>query len=101
MIGALRQCSRTNDSGLPWLWRVQLLAKGDFNEFVRSAVLPSVADAWFGVDSASFGNDTSFTCYIDTPKPARSLNKNCTDTLALERETEGLLGEYLGAGRQG
>ena len=46
------------------------------------------------------GYEVSFTRYFYKPKPLRSLEEIRADILALEKETEGLLGEIVGgAGR--
>ena len=42
------------------------------------------------------GYEVSFTRYFYKPQPLRTLEEIRADILALERETEGLLGEILG-----
>lgn len=44
------------------------------------------------------GYEISFTRYFYQPQPMRSLEEIRADILDLERETEGLLGEIVGAG---
>jgi type I restriction enzyme M protein len=44
------------------------------------------------------GYEISFTPYFSTPQPLRTLEEIRADILALERETDGLLGEIVGAG---
>ena len=41
------------------------------------------------------GNEISFTRYFYKPQPMRTLAEIRADILALEKETEGLLGEIL------
>ena len=46
-------------------------------------------------DSIKTGYEISFNRYFYKPKPLRSLEEVRADILALERETDGLLGEML------
>jgi len=46
------------------------------------------------------GDEISFTRYFYKPRPMRSLEEIRADILALERETEGLLEEIVGAGEK-
>ena len=59
-------------------------------------VLPYAANAWYQPDSVKVGYEISFTRYFYKPKPMRALEEIRTDILALEQETEGLLGEIIG-----
>ena len=43
------------------------------------------------------GYEISFTRYFYKPQPMRTLEEIRADILALERETEGLLGEIIGS----
>jgi type I restriction enzyme M protein len=45
------------------------------------------------------GYEVSFTRYFYKPKPLRTLEEIRADILALEKETEGLLGEIVGVRR--
>jgi type I restriction enzyme M protein len=59
-------------------------------------VLPHAADAWIDESSVKIGYEISFTRYFYKPVPLRSLEEIRADILALEKETEGLLGEIIG-----
>lgn len=75
---------------------VPLLEEGGIEAFLRREVLPHAADAWFVPESVKTGYEISFTRYFYKPQPLRSLEGIRADILALERETEGLLGEIVG-----
>ena len=75
--------------------QVPLLEKGGVEAFIRREVLPYATDAWYVPDSVKVGYEISFTRYFYKPKPLRPLEEIRADILALERETEGLLGEML------
>jgi len=77
---------------------VPLLEPGGIEAFLRREVVPHAADAWYDPDSVRTGYEVSFTRYFYKPQPLRSLEEIRTDILALEKETEGLLGEILGSG---
>ncbi len=76
--------------------QVPLLEEGGIETFVRREVLPYAADAWFDPDSVRIGYEISFTRYFYKPQPLRTLEEIRADILALEKETEGLLGEIVG-----
>jgi len=76
--------------------QVPLLEEGGIEAFLRREVLPHAADAWYVPDSVKTGYEVSFTRYFYKPKPLRTLEEIRADILALERETEGLLGEIIG-----
>jgi type I restriction enzyme M protein len=63
---------------------------------MRREVLPHAADAWYDPASVKTGYEVSFTRYFYKPQPLRSLEEIRADILALEKETEGLLGEIVG-----
>ena len=48
--------------------------------------------------ATKIGYEISFTRYFYKPQPLRALEEIRADILALERETEGLLSQILGAG---
>ena len=75
--------------------QVPLLEEGGVEAFIRREVLPYAPDAWYVPDSVKTGYEISFNLYFYKPKPLRSLEEVRADILALERETEGLLGEML------
>ena len=55
------------------------------------------ADAWHVPDGVRAGYEISFARYFYKPQPLRVLEEIRADILALERETEGLLGEIVGS----
>lgn len=76
--------------------QIPLQEEGGIDMFLRREVLPHAADAWVKADSVKIGYEISFTRYFYKPQPMRSLEEIRADILALEQETEGLLGEILG-----
>ena len=76
--------------------QVPLLEDGGIEAFLRREVLPHAADAWYVPDSVKTGYEISFTRYFYKPQPLRTLEEIRADILALEKETEGLLGEIIG-----
>ena len=75
--------------------QVPLLEEGGIDEFLRREVLPYAPDAWYVPDSVKVGYEISFTRHFYKPQPLRPLEEIRADILALERETEGLLGEIV------
>ncbi len=75
--------------------QVPLLEEGGVEAFIRREVLPYATDAWYVPNSIKTGYEISFTRHFYEPKPLRSLEEIRADIQALERETEGLLGEML------
>ena len=75
--------------------QVPLLEEGGVEAFIRREVLPYATDAWYAPDSVKVGYEISFTRHFYKPKPLRSLEEIRADIQALERATEGLLGEML------
>lgn len=84
------------DSDLRDTEQIPLLEEGGIEAFLRREVLPHVPDAWFVPDSVKTGYEISFTRYFYKPQPLRTLDEIRADILALEKETEGLLGEIIG-----
>ncbi|HWG96841.1 MAG TPA: SAM-dependent DNA methyltransferase, partial [Nitrospira sp.] len=84
------------DSELRDTEQIPLLEEGGIEAFIRREVLPHVLDAWYDPESVKTGYEISFTRYFYKPQPLRSLEEIRADILALERETEGLLGEIIG-----
>ena len=76
--------------------QIPLQEDGGIEAFLRREVLPYAADAWYQPDSVKIGYEISFTRYFYKPKPMRTLEEIRSDILALEKETEGLLGEIIG-----
>ena len=121
----LRPYPEYNDSGVPWLgeipkhWsstsfplhtsiveyepdpelrdteQVPLLEDGGIEAFFRREVLPHVPDAWIDESATKIGYEISFTRYFYKPQPLRTLEEIRADIEALEKETEGLLGQIL------
>jgi len=81
--------------------QVPLLEEGGIEAFLRREVLPHAPDAWYAPESVKTGYEISFTRYFYQPQPLRTLDEIRADILALEKETEGLLGEIIGAGKGG
>ena len=86
------------DSDLRDTEQIPLLEDGGIEAFIRREVLPHVADAWYDAESIKTGYEVSFTRYFYKPQPLRSLDEIRADILALEKETEGLLGDIIGTG---
>src|SRR5690349_1297667 len=78
--------------------QIPLLEEGGIETFLRREVLPHAPDAWYVPDSVKIGYEISFTRYFYKPQPLRTLEEIRADILALEKETEGLLSEIIGAG---
>src|SRR6185437_8363199 len=76
--------------------QVPVLEQGGIEAFLRREVLPYGGDAWYVADSVKTGYVISFTRYFYKPQPLRSLEEIRADIVALEQETDGLLGEILG-----
>jgi type I restriction enzyme M protein len=78
--------------------QVPLLEDGGIEAFLRREVLPHAPNAWYDPESVKTGYEVSFTRYFYKPQPLRTLAEIRADILALEKETEGLLGEIIGGG---
>lgn len=68
----------------------------DINEYFKREVLPHVPDAWMDRNKDKVGYEINFTKEFYKYKPLRSLEEIRKDIIALEKETEGLMGEVLG-----
>ncbi len=79
--------------------QIPMLEDGGIAAFLRREVLPHAADAWYDSESVKVGYEISFTRYFYKPQPMRTLEEIRADILAVERETEGLLAEIVGAVR--
>ena len=77
--------------------QIPLQETGGIEAFLQREVLPYATDAWCQPDNVKIGYEISFTRYFYKPKPMRTLQEIQADILALEKETEGLLGEVLGS----
>jgi type I restriction enzyme M protein len=78
--------------------QVPLLEDGGVESFLKREVLPFAPDAWYVPESTKTGYEISFTRHFYRPHPLRTLEEISADILTLERETEGLLSEIIGAG---
>jgi len=77
--------------------QVPLLEEGGVEGFIEREVLPYAPDAWIVPDSTKVGYEINFTRHFYKPKQLRPLEEIRADILAVERETEGLLEQILGA----
>ncbi len=75
--------------------QIPLLEEGGIDEFIKREVLPHNPDAWVDKDSIRIGYEINFNRYFYKPKPLRTLEDIRKDILAVEKETEGLLGSIL------
>ena len=76
--------------------QIPLTEEGGIEAFIKREVLPYSPDAWYLKNSVKIGYEISFTRYFYKPQPMRTLDEIRADILALERESEGLLGEIVG-----
>ena len=83
------------DSDLRDTEQVPLLEEGGIDTFFRREVLSHVADAWIDESATKIGYEISFTRYFYKPQPLRTLEEIRADIEALEKESEGLLGQIL------
>jgi len=87
------------DSELRDTETVPLKEPGGIEAFIRREVMPHAPDAWIDEAKTTIGYDISFTRYFYKPQPLRPLEAIRADILALERETEGLMADIIGAAR--
>jgi len=83
------------DSDLRDTEQVPLLEPGGIEAFIRREVLPYTPDAWVDESATKIGYEISFTRHFYKPQPLRTLGEISADILALEKETEDLLGEIV------
>ena len=76
--------------------QIPLLEEGGIEAFMRREVLPYAPDVWYVPGNVKVGYEISFTRVFYKPQPLRPLDEIRADVLAVERETEGLLGEIIG-----
>ena len=79
--------------------QIPLQEAGGIEAFLQREVLPYAPDAWYQPEKVKVGYEISFTRYFYKPQPLRTLDDIRADILALEKETEGLLGEIMGESR--
>ena len=89
MIHDLTPYPAMKDSGVRWLEK-------SVEAFIRREVRRYAPDAWYDPGSVKIGYEISFTRYFYKLQPLRTLEEIRADILALEKETEGLLGEIIG-----
>ena len=89
MTANLKPYPEYKPSGVEWL------GEGRIEGFLHREVLPYVPDAWYMPTSVKTGYEVSFTRHFYKPQPLRPLEEIQADIMALERETEGLLGEIV------
>lgn len=87
------------DSELRDTETVPLQEPGGIEAFIRREVLPHAPDAWIDEAKTTIGYEISFTRYFYKPQPLRPLEAIRADILALERETDGLMADIIGAAR--
>ena len=75
--------------------QVPLQEEGGIEAFLRREVLPYAPDAWYQPRSVKVGYEISFTRYFYKPPSMRTLAEIRADILALEKETEGLLRDFM------
>ena len=72
--------------------QVPLVEEGGIEAFIGREVLPYAPDAWIDPSKTEIGYEISFTRHFYKPHPLRTLDDIRADILALEKETEGLIG---------
>ena len=84
------------DSELRDTEQIPLLEPGGIEAFIKREVLPYAPDAWVDERATKIGYEINFNRYFYQPQPLRALDKIRADILALEKESERLLGEIIG-----
>jgi type I restriction enzyme M protein len=87
------------DGDLRDIESVRLNETGGIDAFIRREVLPHAADAWIDEPKTAVGYEISFTRYFYKPISLRPLDVIRADILELERETDGLMADIIGASR--
>ena len=75
--------------------QIPLQEKGGIEAFLRREVLPYAPDAWYQPRGVKVGYEISFTRHFYQPPSMRALAEIRADILALEKETEGLLRDFI------
>lgn len=86
-----------SDSDLRDTEQVPLTEEGGIEAFIKREVLPHVPDAWVDLEGKKIGYEINFNRYFYKPQQLRTLEEIKADILALERETDGLLNQIVGA----
>ena len=76
--------------------QVSLREQGGIEAFLRREVLPYAADAWYHPDRVKIGYEINFNRYFYKAEPMRTLAEIRADIVALEEETQGLIGKIVG-----
>lgn len=84
------------DSDLRETEQIPLQEEGGIEAFLEREVMPHATDAWYQESNVKIGYEISFNRHFYRPQPMRPLGEIYRDILALETETEGLLGEIIG-----
>ena len=69
--------------------------KENVQEYFLREVRPHVPEAWIDLSKTKVGYEISFNKYFYRHTPLRSLEEVSQEIMALERESEGLIGEIL------
>lgn len=69
--------------------------KENIETYFQREVLPHVSDAWIDHEKTKVGYEINFTKYFYKYKPLRSLAEIRRDILALEEETQGMIGDII------
>ncbi|MCW7482274.1 type I restriction-modification system subunit M [Leptospira kanakyensis] len=69
--------------------------KENIESYFQREVIPHVSDAWIDHEKTKVGYEINFTKYFYKYKPLRSLAEIRRDILALEKETQGMIGEVI------
>src|SRR5262249_23602187 len=77
----------------------QVQRQEDREAFLMREVWPYTPDAWIDSSLTKIGYEISFPRHFYKPQPLRTLEEIRADIVALEKETEGLLGEIIGGSR--
>lgn len=85
------------DSDLRDSEQVPLTEDGGIEAFIKREVLPHVPDTWVDIDGKKIGYEINFNRYFYKPQKMRTLEEIKADILALEKETDGLLNQIVGA----
>ena len=99
--GELRVVEYEPDTELRDTEQVPLLEEDGVEGFIRREVLPYGSDAWVDDSRTQIGYEISFNRHFYRPQPLRTLQEIRSDILTLNKETEGLLYEIIGEGRNG
>ena len=73
--------------------------KEQIHPYFLREVRPHVYEAWIDIKKIKIGYEISFNKYFYQHKPLRSLEEVTDEIVALEKETDGLLGALLGKGQ--